>query len=149
MKTPILNHVALSVPRALVSDTPDRRAMHEFYEQVFGWRGIDVMAIEGERAVLALHSITHFLFLVGSDTPTSCQAGDHFGIEVYDRDSLVQITNRARAWKAEHDPRVEITEIGLDDYGTIKIHNVYIRYLLPIMVEVQFYEGVTDEMHAN
>ena len=53
MRTPILNHLALTVPRALVSDTPDRRALLEFYERVFGWRGIDVMAVDGERVAPA------------------------------------------------------------------------------------------------
>ncbi|HYC24098.1 MAG TPA: hypothetical protein VEI94_15430 [Candidatus Bathyarchaeia archaeon] len=148
MKIPILNHVALSLPRELVSDTPDRRSMLDFYEQVFGWRIIDVMTIEGERIVLQLHAISHFLFLVGSDSPTSCQRGDHFGIEVYERSALEQIVERARAFRAERDPRVELTEVGFEDYGTIKIHNVYVRYLLPIMVEVQFYEGVQDALHT-
>src|SRR6185369_5130054 len=70
MKTPILKHVALTVPRTLVSDTPQRRHMLEFYESVFGWRNIDLMAVEGERVVLHLHQLTHFLYLVGGEAPT-------------------------------------------------------------------------------
>ena len=77
MKPPILNHVALTVPRRLVSDTPERRNLLDFYEHVFGWRAIDVMAIEGERVVLHLHQLTHFLYLVGGETPTVAPPGDH------------------------------------------------------------------------
>ena len=142
MKTPVLNHVALTVPRVLVSDTPQRRNLLEFYESVFGWRAIDLMAIEGQRVVLHLQQLTHFLYLVGGDVPTTCLAGDHFGIEVYERETLEAMVRRAQAFKAERDPAVDITDIACEEYGTIRIHNVYIRYLLPLMVEVQFYEGV-------
>jgi hypothetical protein len=142
MKPPILNHVALTVPRALLGDTPQRRNLLEFYESVFGWRAIDLMTIEGERVVLHLHHLTHFLYLVGGDTPTTALPGDHFGIEVYERETLDAILARAKAFKAERDPAVEIIDHAVEDYGTIRIHNTYIRYLLPLMVEVQFYEGV-------
>ena len=142
MKPPILNHVALTVPRALVSDTSERRRLLDFYERVFGWRSIEMMQVEGERIVMHLHQVTHFLFLVGGDVPLAAPAGDHFGIEVYERETLEAIVNRAKAFRAEHDPAVEITEIAVEDYGPIRIHNSYIRYLLPLMVEVQFYEGV-------
>jgi hypothetical protein len=142
MKTPILNHLALTVPRTLVSDTPQRRNLIDFYENVFSWRAIDLMTIEGERLVLHLHQLTHFLYLVGGDTPATCGRHDHFGIEVYERGALDAIVARARAFRAERDPAVEITEPKTEDYGTIKIYNTYVRYLLPLEVEVQFYEGV-------
>ena len=142
MKPPILNHVALTVPRALVSDTPARRNLLDFYENVFGWRAIDLMAIDGERVVLHLHQLTHFLYLVGGDRPTAALPGDHFGIEVYERETLDAIVARAEAFKAERDPAVELTPTVVEDFGTIRLHNVYVRYLLPLMIEVQYYEGV-------
>lgn len=142
MKTPILNHLALTVPRALVSDTAERRKLVEFYEHVFGWRAIDVMTVDGERLVLHLHQLTHFLFLVGGEQPTVGLAGDHFGIEVYEREALDSIVARAQAFQTDRDSAVEIEGIDTEEYGTIRIHNAYIRYLLPLKVEVQFYEGV-------
>ena len=66
--------------------------------------------------------------------------GDHF--EVYERETLATIVSRAHAFKGARDPAVEITDLACEEYGTIRIHNAYIRYLLPLMVEVQFYEGV-------
>lgn len=142
MKSPVLNHVALTVPRTLVTESPQRRSLLEFYESVFGWRAIDLMTIEGERLVLHLHQLTHFLYLVGGDVPTTVGPGDHFGIEVYERAALETVIARAKAFKAERDPTVEVVDITTEDYGPIRIHNAYIRYLLPLMVEVQFYEGV-------
>jgi hypothetical protein len=146
MKAPILNHIALTVPRTLVSDTKERRNLLDFYEGVFGWRAIDIMAIEGQRVVLHLHQLTHFLYLVAGDRPTAALPGDHFGIEVYERETLDGIVDRARAFKAERDPSVEVTDPAVEDYSTIRLHNVYLRYLLPLMVEVQFYEGIEVRM---
>lgn len=142
MKPPILNHVALTVSRSLVSDTPERRNLLDFYQGVFGWRAIDLMSIEGERVVMHLHQVTHFLYLVGGDTPTVAPAGDHFGIEVYEPETLAAIVGRAKAFKAERDPAVEVVDIAVEEYGPIRIHNAYVRYLLPLMVEAQYYEGV-------
>jgi hypothetical protein len=107
---------------------------------VFGWRSIELMQVEGERVVLHLHQVTHFLFLVGSDAPLTAPSGDHFGIEVYERRALDGIVDRAP--RSAKPTRRSISDVGLEDYGTIRIHNVYIRYLLPLSVEVQFYEGV-------
>jgi catechol 2,3-dioxygenase-like lactoylglutathione lyase family enzyme len=142
MKPPVLNHVAFTVPRVLVSDTAERRSLLEFYEGVFGWRAIDLMTIEGERLVLHLHQLTHFLYLVGGEATTTALPGDHFGIEVYERETLEALVARAKAFQAERDPAVEVIDIAVEDYGPIRIHNAYIRYRLPFMVEVQFYEGV-------
>jgi hypothetical protein len=147
MKPPILNHLAVSVPRVLVSDTDERRRLLEFYERVFAWRSIEMMQIEGERVVLHLHQVTHFLYLVGADVPLSAPTGDHFGIEVYERKALDGIVERAQAFRRD-DPLVGITDIAIEEYGTIRIHNTYIRYLLPLSVEVQFYEGVEAQIEA-
>ncbi len=148
MKPAILNHLALTVPRSLVSDTPERQRLFDFYERVFGWRSIELMQIEGERVVLHLHQVTHFLFLIGGDVPLAAPSGDHFGIEVYERAALDAIVERAKAFRAEHDPAVEIVDTTIEDYGTIRIHNAYVRYLLPLMVEVQFYEGIEAQIES-
>lgn len=146
MKPAILNHIAVTVPRSLVSDTEDRRRLLDFYERVFGWRSIEMMQIEGERVVMHLHQVTHFLYLIGGDVPLTAPSGDHFGIEVYERETLDAIVERARAFRAEHDPAVEIVDIAIEDYGPIRIYNTYVRYLLPLMVEVQFYEGIEAQI---
>jgi hypothetical protein len=40
----------------------------------------------------------------------------------------------------EGDDRVEIVERNTDDFKVVKLHNFYVRYLLPLMIEVQCYE---------
>ena len=38
------------------------------------------------------------------------------------------------------DERVEIVDRQLEDYGFLKLHSFYVRYRLPMMIEVQCYE---------
>jgi hypothetical protein len=53
-----------------------------------------------------------------------------------DLDAMLE---RARKWK-ERDAGVEIVERGLEDYGFLRLHNFYVRYRLPLMIEVQCFE---------
>jgi len=53
--------------------------------------------------------------------------------------ALDEMRGRALAWQGR-DGEVEVTERGLDDYGFLKLHNFYLRYRLPLMIEVQCFE---------
>ena len=68
-----------------------------------------------------------------------CATMDHFGMSVGTPRELLDMLERARKFK-ERDDRVEIVEHEVEDYGVLKLHNCYVRYLLPMMVEVQCYE---------
>ena len=46
---------------------------------------------------------------------------------------------RARAYQARDD-RVEIVDKKVDDHGVLAITSFYVRYLLPMMVEVQWWD---------
>ena len=50
-----------------------------------------------------------------------------------------EIRECAKAYR-EVDDRVDIIDHKVDDHGMLKLHNFYVRYLLPLMVEVQFFE---------
>jgi hypothetical protein len=52
---------------------------------------------------------------------------------------LYETVERARKFR-DRDPRVEIIEPEIEDYKVLKLHNFYVRYRLPMMVEVQCYE---------
>jgi hypothetical protein len=69
---------------------------------------------------------------------------DHFGVEVSSEEAVDEILTAARLFQ-EQDSRVEIVDKqhvrtpsaeSAFDYETI---NCYIRYLLPLMVEVQHF----------
>ena len=63
--------------------------------------------------------------------PSHCQVT---GIDVSE-----DMLERARKFH-DKDARVEIEEPRVEDYQVLKLHNFYVRYLLPMMVEVQCYE---------
>ena len=46
---------------------------------------------------------------------------------------------RAKAYR-ERDDRVEIIDHEVEDHTALKLHNFYVRYLFPLMVEIQHYE---------
>jgi hypothetical protein len=64
---------------------------------------------------------------------------DHFGMGVDTEDELDVFLNRAKAFK-EKDDRVDIIDKKAEDHGVLVIKSFYVRYLLPMMVEVQYYE---------
>ena len=46
---------------------------------------------------------------------------------------------RAEAYR-DLDDRVEIIDHQVEDHGMLKLHNFYVGFLLPLMVEVQYFE---------
>ena len=56
-----------------------------------------------------------------------------------EKDEFDDLYARVRR-RADADPDVDVVDPGLEDYGMLKLHNFYVRYRLPLMVEVQHYE---------
>ena len=135
---PRFNHVALSVPRELVSGKSAEDLLR-FYDEVFGWGAMPTMVKEGELIVLRVHSNEQFVYLHASDEPLTCPVGDHFGLQVQTPDALDAVLDRARKF-AEQDDRVEISERKAEDFKVLTLHSVYIRYLLPMRIELQCFD---------
>ncbi len=137
---PRFNHVAMSVSAELL-DERHRSDILKFYGEVFGWSEMPTMTVDGERLVLRCHSNEQFVYLVHSEgeEPMRCPEGDHFGMSVSTPQALDDILDRARKY-AETDPRVELSERQTDDFKVLQLHAVYIRYLLPLRIEVQCYD---------
>ena len=55
------------------------------------------------------------------------------------RDELDGAWERAKAFR-ETDPRVDIIDPSVDDQEVVKIHSIYVGYLLPMMIELQYWE---------
>jgi hypothetical protein len=68
-----------------------------------------------------------------------CPRLDHFGMAVDSLAELERLYERAAAYQ-QRDNRVDLIERDIDDYDVVKIHNFYVGYLLPMMVEVQYFE---------
>lgn len=139
--TPRFNHVAMSVPADLL-DGRGRADICRFYDQVLGFAEMPTMTVDRTRLILGCVHWNQFIFLIAEDDPMRCARMDHFGLAVGTRDELLGVARRAASF-AERDPRVELIDLHVDDQGPVKIHSVYVRYLLPMMCELQWWEFTT------
>lgn len=135
---PRFNHIALSVP-AEALDASGREALLRFYGEVFGWTGMPGMDRDRELLVLRCHSNEQFVYIHAAEIPMRCGDMEHFGMSVSSPDQLDAIYERARKF-GEADSDVEIIERKLDDFKAVKLHSFYVRYRLPVMIEVQCFE---------
>ncbi len=137
-RKPRFNHVAMSVPAELLS-AAGRAELLRFYEDVFGWTEIPSLTEDEKRLVLQAYRNDQFVFLVADPKPMTCPGMYHFGMSVGSLQELEAMLERARKFK-EQDDRVEIVEPNVDDFKVLKLHNFYVRYRLPLMIEVQYYD---------
>lgn len=136
--TPRLNHVALSVPAELLAEQ-GRAALCRYFDAVLGFEELPTMTVDRQRLVLSCVHWDQFLFLVAGDPSMSCPHGDHFGFAVGSLEELVAARDRALAFAAS-DPRLVLDDLQVDDQGAVKIHSIYIGYLLPMRCELQWWE---------
>jgi hypothetical protein len=135
---PRFNHVALSVP-ADALDAAGRADLLRFHGAVFGWTEMPTMTRDRELLVLRAWSNEQFVYLHAGSEPMRAGAGDHFGFSVAERTDLDALYERAEKFRAE-DPRVELLPRETEDFGVLKLHSFYVRYRLPLMIEVQCFE---------
>jgi hypothetical protein len=64
---------------------------------------------------------------------------DHYGFAVGSLADITAMQERAEKFR-ESDPRMELIDLHVDDQGPVKIHSLYVRYLLPMTCEVQWWE---------
>ena len=137
-RTPHFNHVAMSLPSDLLDET-NRADITRFWGSVFGFDEIPQMTDDRKRLVLSAGHVEQFVFLIADDSPMTCPRMDHYGISVGSLDDLESAYARAAAFR-ESDSRVDLVDPSVDDYEVLKIHSFYAGYLLPMMLEVQYWE---------
>jgi hypothetical protein len=137
-RAPTFNHVAMSVPAELLDETGRGELLH-FYEETFGWTEMPTMTEDRVRLVLRCYSNEQFVYLIGDPDPMTCPSGDHFGMSVGTPRELDELLERARKYR-ERDERVEIVEKQVEDFQVLKLHSFYVRFRLPLMIEVQCFE---------
>ena len=137
-RTPTFNHIAMSVPADLL-DEKGRDDLLRFYGEVFGWTEMPMMTEDRVRLVLRAYSNEQFVYLIADADPMRCPQMDHFGMSVGTPQELYDMAERARKFQ-EGDPRVEIKEPEVEDFKVVKLHNFYVRFLVPMMIEVQCFD---------
>ena len=141
MKTgrkPRFNHVAMSLPSDLLG-AAHREEIVRFYHEVFGWEEIPMLTEDEHRLVLSVYTVEQFVFLIADDTPMTCPRLDHYGISVATEAELDGMLDRAKAYQ-QRDDRVDIIDKKVEDHSVLAITSCYVRYLLPMMVEVQWWD---------
>jgi hypothetical protein len=135
---PHFNHVAMSLPADLL-DEANRADICRFWSEVFGFDEIAVMTEDRHRLILSCVHWDQFIFLIAEDDPMRCPRMDHFGFAVGSMEELQGVQSRAETFR-EHDSRVDLIDLHSDDQKVVTIHSLYVRYLLPMMCEVQWWE---------
>jgi hypothetical protein len=143
---PRFNHVGLSVAADLLGEQ-GRKDILDFYGTVFGWNEHAMLTEDRHRLVMGVYRYDQFVFLIADDQPMQAPRLDHFGMGVDTMDELDAFLAKAREY-AEHDDRVDIIDKTVEDYGMLKLTSFYVKFLLPLMIEVQHYEFVEQESPA-
>jgi hypothetical protein len=135
---PRFNHVAMSLsPEGL--DTEHRADLCRFWGEVFGFEELEMLTEDRHRLVFSCVHWDQFMFLIAEDKPMTCPRLDHFGFAVGSEEELVGLRDRALSYR-DKDDRVDLIDLHTDDREVVKIHSFYVRYLLPMMCEVQWWE---------
>ena len=138
VRQPRFNHVAMSVPTELL-EPAGRAELTAFYADVFGWNELPTETVDGKKLVFGVHTIEQFVFLISNDPPMTCPRLDHFGLSVGTEAELDAVLAKAKAWQVRDD-RVDVIDKKTEDHGMLAITSIYVRYLLPMMVEIQWWE---------
>ena len=136
--TPRFNHVAMTVPAELLDDD-GRKAILDFYGEVFGWQELPTMTEDRKRLVMMAYEFGQFVFIEADDQPMTTTVMDHFGMSVSTLEELNDFYDKAKAY-GERDDRVVLEDKMLDDFGVLELHAFYVRHLLPLKVEVQYFD---------
>lgn len=138
-RPPRFNHIAVSV-RAGDLDAPGRAAIAEFYGDLLGATEYAEMTRDRAQLVLGLHTHEQFFFIVAEDEPMRAPRMDHVGISVSTLEDFEEVARRAAAWKERAPGEVELIPPTAEEFaGVLRLHSFYVRYRLPLMVEVQHF----------
>lgn len=146
-RQPRFNHVAMSLPADLL-DEEHRAEITRFYDEVFGWKELPMLTEDRRRLVLSCYTVEQFVFLIAEDTPMTCARLDHYGISVGTEAELDQMLDRAKKFQ-KRDDRVDLVDKQVEDHGMLAITSFYVGYLLPMMVEVQWWDFKESEQRAE
>ncbi len=145
---PRINHVAISVDADVLNDE-GRAALLDFYSEVFAWTEGDNSTEKGNPLILLTGSWRQFLYLLpAKDEYMVTPNMDHFGMEVSSKEELFEILDRVKVYQGKDD-RVAFTDVGTmvtqHNDGQHTLTNVYIKFLIPLWIELQHIEGRSQD----
>jgi hypothetical protein len=135
---PKMNHVAMSVP-ADALDEAGRTDLVRYFKDVLGFDELAMLTEDRRRLVFSCVHWEQFIYLIAQQDPMQAPRMDHYGFSVSSREELDAAWQRAVGFRAT-DSRLDIIDPAVDDQGVVKIHSIYLGYLLPMMIELQYWE---------
>jgi hypothetical protein len=143
----VFNHVAVTVPWETLQE-PTRSKLVFFYSQVFGWE-LSPHELSERHMVLRAYRRGQYVNLTASrESSSQMRPGDHVGLQVGSFERLRTIAAAARKWKDERDGGVQISRLGRTPSEQGPVYSVFVQYLLPLQVEVQYYAGLQEPAYA-
>ena len=100
------------------------------------------MTIDRHRLILSCVHWDQFIFLIADDDPMRCPRMDHFGFALGNLATSSTGCGTGPPRSASTTTAVDLVDLAVDDQGVIKIHSIYVKYLLPMMCEFQWWEFV-------
>ena len=143
---PRFNHIGISVSADLL-DEQGRQDIVSFYSEVFGWQELPTETVDRQKLVLSAYSFDQFVFLIADETPLTAPRLDHFGMGVASEGELDEFYAKAQAYR-EKDDRVDIIDKKTEHHPGLDLTSFYVGYLLPMMVEVQYFNFMTPAPSA-
>lgn len=138
--TTALNHVAMSMPMEELDRASDE--ILAFYGELFGWTGYRDVDADGSPLIMLLGDGSQFVFVYGERESTGARPMDHYGIRLDSERDLDLVLGRARHLQSR-DPRVQIVDKDETPAGDLDVVNAYVRFVLPLMVEMQVFRPRT------
>ena len=135
---PRFNHVAMSLPADML-DESNRGDLCRYFADVLGFDEMPTMTVDRKRLIFSCVHWDQFIFLIAEGDPMKCPRMDHYGLAVQSLEDLTAVRDRAVDFK-KGDDRPELIDLHMDDQGPVKIHSIYLKYLLPMMCELQWWE---------
>jgi hypothetical protein len=132
------NHMELTLPRGALEAA--RSEIKTFYADLFGWDALDVPILKQTGLLLRTDPETSQFILITEQRAHLVSPGfDHLGVLCETRSEVDALLARARDWQ-RRDGRVELKEYDDLVTGPVTTHAFYVRYLLPIWLDVQVLE---------
>jgi hypothetical protein len=132
------NHMELTVPKDALEKS--RVEIKAFYADLFEWDALDVPIPEQTGLLLRTDPETsQFILVTEQRAHLSSPGFDHLGMLCDTRAEVDALLARAKHWQ-RRDARVEIKEYEDLVTGPVTTHAFYVRYLLPIWLDVQVLE---------
>lgn len=132
------NHMELTLPKGALETA--RAEIKAFYADLFGWDALDVPILKQIGLLLRTDAETSQFILVTEQRAHLTSPGfDHLGLLCDTRGEVDALLAKAKDWQ-RRDARVRLKEYGDLVTGPVTTHAFYVRYLLPIWLDVQVLE---------